>query len=117
MELALSPSSANRRELATLHDNPAVAAQARALVAADTSSRAADEYVLQGEVLSGRGQSARDPYAETYGPAKQSSQQTSYQPPQTSVGQIRNAIEAYMEQPRAANGALLDPQRQIDYYV
>jgi len=117
MELSLPISQASRRNLAGMRpDNFASAAQGQAIVVANTSS-ATDGYVLQGEVLSGRNQQAsQDAYGETYEPAKQQ-RQTSYQIPSLSIGQVRSGIEAYLDQPVTPNGALLEPQGRIDYYV
>jgi len=117
MEIALPISQASRRELAAMRpDSFAPAAQGRAIVVANSSS-ATDGYVLQGEVLSGRNQqTSQDAYGETYGPAKQP-RQSSYQIPSLSIGQVLSGIEAYLEQPVTPNGALLEPQGQIDYYV
>ena len=117
MEIALPISQANRRELVGAHPNSfAPAAQGRDIVVANTSSTTADEYVLQGEVLSGRQHTSRDAYGETYGPASQSRQST-YQAPPLSTVQIRSGIDAYLEQPITPNGALQEPLSQIDYYV
>mgnify|MGYP000175682458 CR=1 FL=1 len=117
MEIALPISQASRRELAGMRpDNFAPAATGREIVVANTSSSTADEYVLQGEVLSGRNKESQDAYGETYGPTKQP-RQSSYQIPFLSMGQIRSGIEAYLDQPLVPNGALMEPQGRIDYYV
>jgi len=117
MEIALPISQASRRELAAMRpDNLAPAAPGRNMVMADTSSSTADEYVLQGEVLSSRSQAAKDSYGETYGPAKQS-RQSNYQIPSLSIAQMRSGIEAYLDQPLIPNGALQEPLSQVDYYV
>ncbi len=117
MEIALPISQASRRELAGMRpDSSALAAPGRDIVVAGVSSSTADEYVLQGEVLSGRKKASQDTYSETYEPAKPS-YQPGYQTPSLSIARIRSGIEAYLDQPVLANGALLEPQGQIDYYV